>query len=567
MQDTIRLAGMAVGRTARRLQGGFGLTARLALMGRLRRARRLVIAPQDIRTADPVVAQDIYGGYFAFDGKALQLQGQSPFEVDPPSPGWSRNVMGFGWLRHLRAADTPLARANARAMVTDWLNFADRRFTAAAGQTVYEPRVVARRVLSWLSQSPVILEDASLPFYNRFIASLARQARQLQVAVSGGLEGDVRLLVAIALAQVSLCVEGLEGLQRKHARQLSAELKAQILADGGHVSRNPRLVAELLVDLLPLRQAYAARGTPVPPELADAIARMMPLLRLLRHGNGELGLFNGMGATAYDLLATVLAYDAGDGATLTSAPSTGYERRSAADALVIMDTGKSPPGTFANGAHAGCLSFEFSSGPQRLIVNCGAGDGEPSALREAVRATAAHSTLVLDATSSARFLGKQAESVTINRRLFGGPKQVTIGDVDGAQGRSIAASHDGYLTRFGFIHQRLLELSDDGTMLTGSDRLIASGRKAKSVGRLVELRFHLHPGVNPTLTEDEQGARLDLLGNESWYFSAGGALLALEDSVYLGATHGLQRSQQLVVRSNTATALQIDWVLQRYAVN
>jgi hypothetical protein len=50
--------------------------------------------------------------------------------------------------------------------------------------------------------------------------------------------------------------------------------------------RRGRLL-DLLPDLLPLRQAYAARGLQPPAQLLDAIDRMMPMLRLFRHDAGH----------------------------------------------------------------------------------------------------------------------------------------------------------------------------------------------------------------------------------------------------------------------------------------
>ena len=51
-----------------------------------------------------------------------------------------------------------------------------------------------------------------------------------------------------------------------------------------------------------------ARNVAPPPALTNAITRMMPMLRFFRHGDGTLALFNGMGPTPSDLLATVLAF-------------------------------------------------------------------------------------------------------------------------------------------------------------------------------------------------------------------------------------------------------------------
>src|SRR5260370_21960890 len=82
---------------------------------------RLLIAPQDLRTADPTRASEIYAGRFAFAGKIVVCDGRSPFEMDPPSDEWADMLLGFGWLRHLRAADSGITRAHARALVAEWI--------------------------------------------------------------------------------------------------------------------------------------------------------------------------------------------------------------------------------------------------------------------------------------------------------------------------------------------------------------------------------------------------------------------------------------------------------------
>lgn len=565
LADRVKLARLSAARGLRGLRAGAIMPLRLRARFAMRRPSRLLIAPQDIRTADPTIASDIYGGYFALGGKAVQLRGQSPFEIEPPSPGWSRNLMGFGWLRHLRAADSPLTRANAKALVGDWLAFAQRGFAPGAGAAALEPRVAARRILSFLSHSPIILDDATLAFYRQFLSRIAKDAARLQAALSETLEGDARILAALALAEVSLCVEGFERTQRRAGRQLNEELKRQILPDGGHVSRNPRLLAELLVDLLPLRQAYAARNAAPPPELPRAVAAMMPMLRMLRHGNGEIALFNGMGATAPDLLATVLAYEDGRAVTPMDAPQSGYHRRQAGDALLIVDAGRPPQGAFSEEAHAGALSFEFSSLLNRIVVNCGAPAQEGTPLRQVARSTAAHSTLVIGEESSARFMPAARGGAQWQRRLLSGPALVAPAPDHDGRGKTILADHDGYARRFGYRHRRLLALDAEGALLQGVDQLVSAGRKPRHPALDYALRFHLHPSVIATLSEDQSGVQLDLPGDESWYFSAAGFAPALEESIYLGAPHGSQRSQQIVLRANTADGAEISWSFQRYA--
>src|SRR6266540_7287030 len=85
-------------------------------------AERVVIAPQDLRTADPTRASEIYAGRFALAGKIVVCDGRSPFEMTPPSPEWADTLLGFTWLRHLRAAESAITRANARALVNEWIS-------------------------------------------------------------------------------------------------------------------------------------------------------------------------------------------------------------------------------------------------------------------------------------------------------------------------------------------------------------------------------------------------------------------------------------------------------------
>src|SRR5581483_10406634 len=120
---------------------------------------RLIIAPQDLRTADATRAAEIYAGRFAFAGKVVICDGRSPFEIVAPTDEWAVGLLGFGWLRHLRAADSAITRANARALVDEWITL-----QGSWNATAWRPDILSRRILSWLSQSPLLLTDADVRF-------------------------------------------------------------------------------------------------------------------------------------------------------------------------------------------------------------------------------------------------------------------------------------------------------------------------------------------------------------------------------------------------------------------
>src|SRR4051812_3366452 len=135
---------------------------------------RLVIAPQDLRTSDATRASEIYSGRFVFAGKVVVSDARSPFEITPPSEEWAAGLHGFSWLRHLRAAASGITRANARALVDEWIA------QGGSDPTASRPDVVARRIISWLTQATLVLDDSDVRFYRRFIRSLTRQVRRLR---------------------------------------------------------------------------------------------------------------------------------------------------------------------------------------------------------------------------------------------------------------------------------------------------------------------------------------------------------------------------------------------------
>src|ERR1700684_123152 len=133
------------------------------------KADRLLIAPQDLRTADATLATEIYSGRFAFAGKVVICDGRSIFEMEPPSGEWATALLGFGWLRHLRAAESGITPGNARALIDEWITL-----QGAWHPVGWRPDVLSRRIISWLSQSTLVLHDADARVYRPFVGSPGR---------------------------------------------------------------------------------------------------------------------------------------------------------------------------------------------------------------------------------------------------------------------------------------------------------------------------------------------------------------------------------------------------------
>ena len=254
LAERLRLFGLIARRAFRSLLGRISTHPLLRWRFGSATTDRLIIAPQDLRTADATRASEIYAGRFAFAGKVVICDRRSPFEMTPPSDEWAVTLLSFTWLRHLRAADSAISRANARSLIDDWINLQGGWHPVA-----WRVDILSRRIVSWLSQAPFILQDADARFYRRFLRSLTRQVHCLRRTLMQSRDGLPRLQAVIALNYATLCIQGQSGHLRSHARRLVDELQRQILPDGGHVSRNPGALTATTVSV---RETLRAAGLP-----------------------------------------------------------------------------------------------------------------------------------------------------------------------------------------------------------------------------------------------------------------------------------------------------------------
>lgn len=533
----------------------------------------LIHYPRDLRPGRADKADALFQGRWSLPGGQVRTDGSSPFDATPPSDAWAEELHGFSWLRHFSAAGGDAARTYAQTLVASWI--------IEAGQwndIAWRPHVVGRRLTSWAANGALIIDGSDLIYRSTLLRNMARQARHLARTASLAPAGEPRFTAAVGLAFSGLCLS--EGQKRldKGLILVCRELDRQILADGGHVSRNPSAMQSILLDLLSLREALTHRRLEVPKPIRDAIDRMMPMLRFFRHGDGRLALFNGANEGLDGTIDAALALDDAKGRPFGFAPHSGYQRLASGPSYVVADTGPPPPGRYSHAAHAGCLSFEMSAGRARLVVNCGSTRVLGPDWEAASRATAAQSTLVLADTSSARILRAKIGRALLGTRLMEGPSRVESRRQENEAGTLIEAAHNGYEKLFGLTHRRRLFLYAGGEELRGEDRLVASEAPPSLMDRLrprvpaellpFTIRFHLHPDARASLAHDGSNVLVMLANGDGWQFRAGGAGgasdITLEESVYLGAGEPARRSEQIVVSGTVLRgSAKVNWAWKR----
>lgn len=518
----------------------------------------LVMAPQDLRPADPQRAVEFYSGQFSFGDESIITGGDTPFAVTAPSTEWFTQLHGFRWLRHHRAVNTDLSHANANAMVTDWIELWGHQLNSQA----WRSDIVASRIVAWFCHAPLLVKSASADDYRLMLKSLARQTRYLQHNVPHMRDGYPRLQATIALAYASLCLAGREKSIKSVARDLDRELDRQILPDGGHISRNPVILLEILTELLPLKQAYDKQGQRPSKNLISAVDRMMSALRFFRHSNGDLAQFNGTGYTPNALLATILRYDSAKGPPQQSAPHSGFQRLAGDKTVVLVDTGKPTSRAAARRSLAGTLSFEMSCGQTRFISNCGVPSATFQLYAPFARATAAHSTVTVNDTSSSQFSRDTGIYRLLPSPLIRSPERVSVERVDEEAFSGIIASHDGYQKQFGLDHSRELFLSTDGNTINGQDTL-AAGQEALPEETIAAIRFHLPAMISVSKLSSGHSIMIAAPNNDAWVFTCLDAPIVLEESIQFSGPGQPRKSEQIVIYFHPAERNTIKWVLER----
>jgi len=490
---------------------------------------------------DRATGEGVLDGALPFFGRTLPL-GRAPWTAVPTGPRAASTLHGFDWLGDLVAIGTNAAADRARELVDGWI--ASQR---ACTDPAWRADVLGSRLAAWMAASEFLLAGGNDAFRGRFLESASMQARHL-ARVAPTVSGTVGSFAAAKGWITSALCLGLGDVEPA-CSYLDIEIDRQALPDGGHASRNPLVHAGVLRDLLDIRAALEAGGSEIPPSVQGAIDRMAPMLRALRHGDGGLALFHGGFEGDRRLIDAVLAQATVRGKAPGSAPHSGFQRLAAGRTVAIVDTGP-PPTLGGSTAHASALALEVSDGRDRLIVNCGAAGADDPDWRNALRATAAHSTITVDEANSAelrddgRWVGQPAE-VSADRR-----------EADGAIWLD-AASH-GYRRRFGLVHGRRLYMDAAGGDIRGEDILEGAG------GKMFRARFHLHPDVKASLTQDGTAVLLRLPSGSGWRFIAVGGAMGIEESVYLGSGGRPRRAEQIVVGGPLSGAgARLKWAIRR----
>ncbi len=534
---------------------------------------RLLATVESPVEGDRVAGMALRAGHFLVHGVKAPI-GQVDFT--PPAkltPPFERVVHGFTWLRDLSASGTlPQCAPTAQRILASWFAANPHSGHKGGRGAAWKVENAGHRLLAWLVHAPLLLGTGDKAGRQHLYDAMADTARWLDRHVGRADDrlGEVAGWCAITAAGLLLP----DGKPRRLYGEagLVGALGELVGDDGGVLSRSPLGQLEAIALLVDLSACYRAVRRDPPRAVETMLGLLVPPLLALLHADGSLGNWQGAGAIKADRIEALVRASGVRTRPLRDARQWGYQRvatRFAGQSGVLQfDTSPPPLARHARHGCASTLAFEFSHGDYRLITNCGgagfAGGQVPTRIEQGLRATAAHSTLVLgDANSTAVLingkLGAGVGEVEVDRRT------IALANAPGGGGATrIEASHDGYAQRFGLVHRRILILRDDGTELRGEDLLVPSGRGGKTGKVPFAIRFHLGPQVRVTLAESGKGATLALPDGSYWQFLTGADSLESEESLWVDGDGRPHATEQLVIQGLVSRGGgNFGWLLKR----
>jgi uncharacterized heparinase superfamily protein len=458
-------------------------------------ARRL---PRRIDLSEPdLPTRDAQGRWAPCDGREPSMLAPNRIallseEADiEPSTIWNDCRFSKLWLYHLHYFDDLLAEGPEDRV--SWHERLMERWVVenpAARGVGWEPYPISRRVVNWIAWA---LGGKTLS--TRLRRNLVVQTRVLAATLEYHLLGNHLLSDAKALVFAGCFFAGPEADRwlQIGLKILDAELKEQILADGGFFELSPMyhaIVLEDLVDLVQLSQLYAGRLPLLKVRRAHWIAlinRMVSWLAAMRHPDGEIAFFNDatFGQARHPNDLEVYAHRFGgcgrpDLPRLVHLRESGYIRLMSDPWYVLFDAAQIGPSYIPGHGHADTLSLEISLGQERVVTNSGTSTYARGRVREYERSTAAHATVEID--------GENSSEVWASFRV--GRRARPIDVASGISGDELwcRAAHDGYRFLPGRpTHRRQIEVSGHRVLIRDE---IVSRRDCEAVGRLP-----LHPSI------------------------------------------------------------------------
>tara|TARA_B110001452_G_scaffold266378_1_gene273074 strand:- start:744 stop:2390 length:1647 start_codon:yes stop_codon:yes gene_type:complete len=426
-----------------------------------------------------------------------------------------------------------------------WLNLIDRKNDGKSLQkiiniwmmkhskykrNIWDNSVLSKRIISWILNVDIILNNGSFEFKKKFLDSIISQSNHLKKNIKFEKDYSKRIESLTALLLSGLVFKEYQDNLNVGLKELEKLVKKNFDQDGFPLTRNPSDLVFFSKHLILCKECIKDAQQYVPDFLDEIIEKNLICIKNILTPSDDIPLFNGAieeSLQEFNKFINTLNYKSKNKKHVVG----GVNILKFKNTTVFFDIGEPPNKSFSKKYQSGPLSFEYYLDEKKIITNCGFGYNISSKAELLSRLTSAQSTLALNNTSITRF-----ERNKLINKIFGNSikNSFNIFDLkffeDEKQIKS-TGSHNGYEKNFGCTHKREIAIDKFSNDLLGSDKLIKR-QDGKPVN--YSIRFHLYPGLTAIKTMGGNSALIQISRNKSLIFTTKEDPIILEKSIFLG---------------------------------
>ena len=413
--------------------------------------------------------EDIIKGRFCFLNEATDLDLDTDWQASQMPLLWQFNLHYFHFLYLL-------ARNEQETICHSWIR-ANPPGTAVA----WHPYPTALRIVNWCRA------ELDTP---EILGSLYQQAAFLYRNLETYIYGNHLLENARALVMAGCYFAGQGEADKwleKGVRLYLEESREQILPDGGHYERSPMYHALMLEGYLDVLNVLPDDHNAI-SQLEVISGKMITFLASIQCPDGTVPLFNDSTHEIASPPGDVLHYARSllnkEPCILNTFKDSGYFVFRDQGLFLAIDGGPVGPRYLMAHAHADIFSFVLSVGGIPFVVDSGVYEYQAGTMRDYVRSTKAHNTVVVDDMDQVECWG----SFRVARRSV--PEAVMFKQE--SETAQFVGEFSGYSKLIGddITHQRKVLLHKTDRTVTIEDQVKGNSE------HLVESHLHLHPDVS-----------------------------------------------------------------------
>ena len=402
--------------------------------------------------------------------------------------------------------------------------------------------LTSKRLISWLSNHQLTYEDGDKEYRIKFDHCIQKQANHLLSEIKNSNDFENKMIGCAAIILTGLAYQNNKNYLDNGLNILKKIIKFSINNQGFPNSRNINQLIFYLKYFIVIREWFKESQNTVPEYIDETIYYLgLSYAFIWQNINHDI-LFNGnyiSNNNEFDQYLKRFGYTFKN----ENKEVAGYAILKNKKIILAMDIGPSPINTHSNNYQSGALSFEIISSGKKLISNSGYFANKRNKLNKLSKSTALQSTLIIEDYSSCSFKSGEISGYVIDQGLKIINKNVIFED----NYWKISASHDGYLKKFGSIHNREIEFYPEQTKFVGTDKII---RNNKDKNVKFDIRFHLDPGSKVMKTQDNKSILIEL-EDEGWKFSCDKFDISIDNGLYFGNKNSYKENHNIFISGIT----------------